>query len=83
MINFNAIAKVTYSATLTKSDELKVRMYADEKGVSLDIAIKELMTKKEIEIYDGTVTEEECITEKIQNAKYEEDEPEYLESWER
>lgn len=83
MINFNAVAKLTYSVTLTKNDEAKVRMYSDEQSVSLDVAIKELWNKGKIDIYDGTITEEKCEPIEVKDAKYEEDEPKYLEAWER
>ena len=70
MITVEATASVMYTCELTTEDEEKVKEFAEESDVDLAVAVWELYSVGEINLYKNSV---ECdfSTERIDNA-YEE-----------
>lgn len=70
MITVEVTASVAYTCELTEEDEEKVKTFAEENDVSLAIAVNELYSIGEINLYKNSV-ESDFSTETIDSA-YEE-----------
>lgn len=64
MLKVEVTASVLYTCTLTTEDEAKVRAFAEENGVDLDVAVCELYADGEIDLYKYSV-ESDFSTESI------------------
>lgn len=70
MITVEVTAMVQYTCELTAEDEEKVKAFAEENDVDLDVAVWELYADGEIDLYKHSV-ESDFSTERIDDA-YEE-----------
>jgi hypothetical protein len=70
MITVEVTARVSYTCQLTAEDEEKVKAFAEEKDVDLEVAVWELYSVGEIDLYEHSVESDFC-TESVDNA-YEE-----------
>ena len=70
MITVEVTASVVYTCELTTEDEEKVKAFAEENGVDFAVAVNELYSVGEIDLYKNSV-ESDFSTETIDNA-YEE-----------
>ena len=70
MIKVEVTAEVLYTCELTIEDEEKVKAFAKENDVGLAVAVHELYSVGEIELYENS-TESDFSTERIDGA-YEE-----------
>lgn len=70
MIIVEVTASVLYTCRLTAKDEEKVKMFAEENDTTLALAVDELYSAGEIDLYEHSV-ESDFSTETIDNA-YEE-----------
>jgi len=68
MIKIKATATVIYNCTLTDKDEITVRKYAEENGLSIEEAINEIYCEEtdiELDIYTIS-SDSDFITEEIE-----------------
>jgi hypothetical protein len=70
MMTVEVTASVLYTCHLTAEDEEKVKAFAEENDVDLEVAVWELYADEEIDLYKHSV-ESDFSTERIESA-YEE-----------
>lgn len=70
MIKVQVTASVLYTCELTAEDEEKVKAFAEETNTDLEVAVWELYSVREIDLYKNSV-ESDFNTESI-NEAYEE-----------
>ena len=70
MMTVEVTASVLYTCHLTTKDEEKVKAFAEENDVDLEVAVWELYADDEIDLYKHS-TESDFATERIESA-YEE-----------